>query len=154
MDARSYWLSATDLDGEWHLIWNDYVKGLEYGRIRLRSQPDSLLWSYKNYSGSLTAAMAYESIVDHYLEPYPDPSFVHQILWKFNIPEKIRCFIWFLLNNKVLTWDQLNKHGVQGPSYCLLFKKDDETAQHLFMECLFTKSTFEAVFKHFGTRSL
>ena len=103
VEAKTYWLTASDLDlgGEWHLIWNEYVKGMEYGRIRLRSNPDSLLWSYKNYSGSLNAAMAYECIVDHYLEPYPDMSFDYQILWKFNIPEKTQCFIWLLLNNKV-----------------------------------------------------
>ena len=95
VDAWSYWLFAADLDlaGEWHLIWNDYVKGLEYGRIRLRTQPDSLLWSYKNYSGYLTAAIAYDCIANHYLDPPPNASFVHQILWKIKIPEKIRCFI-------------------------------------------------------------
>ena len=148
MDTRSYWLSAVDLDldGEWHIIWNDYDKGLEYGRIRLKTQPDSLLWSYKSYTRSLSAAIAYDCIVNHYLDHLPESSFVHQILWKLNIPEKIRCFIWLLLKNKVLTWDQLNKRGIQGPSYCFLCKKGDETAQHLFLDCLFTKSTFDAVF--------
>ena len=45
LDARSYWLSTTDLDlaREWYHLWNAYVKGLEYGRIRIRSNPDSLL---------------------------------------------------------------------------------------------------------------
>ena len=44
-DARTYWLTAEDLDlgGEWNLLWNSYVSGLEYGRIRLKPYPDSIL---------------------------------------------------------------------------------------------------------------
>ena len=37
-DARSYWLTADDLDlgGDWKLIWNSYISRLEHGRIRLK----------------------------------------------------------------------------------------------------------------------
>ena len=55
------------------------------------------------------------------------------------------------LKSKVLTWEQLNIRGIQGPSYCILCKRDEEMTQHLFMDCLFTKSTFDAIFEHFGT---
>ena len=43
-EARHYWLTADDLDlgGEWKCLWNDYISGLEYGRIRLKSRKDSL----------------------------------------------------------------------------------------------------------------
>ena len=90
-EAMNYWLTATDLDlgGEWHSLWDDYVRGLEHGRIRLRSSPDHFLWTYRNYSGAITAAMVYECMVDHLKEPDMDTSIVFQVLWKFNIPEKI-----------------------------------------------------------------
>ena len=138
----NYWLTATDLDrgGEWHYLWDDYVRGLEHGRIHLRSSSDHFLWTYRNYSGAITAAMVYERMVDHLKEIDMDTSLVFQVLWKFNIPEKIRCFIWLLIKNKVLTWDQLIKRGSQGPSCCQLCKKEEETAQHLFLECHFTKN--------------
>ena len=53
----------------------------------------------------------------------------------------------------MLTWDQLNSRGIQGPSYCFLCKKGGETTQHLFMDCLITKRTFEVIFEHFGIHS-
>ena len=68
-DARHYWLTAKDLDlgGGWKLLWNNYISRLEYGRIRLSYQVDSLLWSYKKYAGNLTAALAYDFILQHFL---------------------------------------------------------------------------------------
>ena len=154
-DARSYWLSAADLDlgGEWYLLWNSYVIGLEYGRIRLRPQPDNLLWSYKSYSRSISVATAYDCISTHHMDPLSNSSFILQFLWKINIPEKIRCFIWLLIMNKVLTWDQLISRGFQGPSICFLCKNGEDSAQHLFLDCLFTKRAFEVIFEHFGIHS-
>ena len=66
--ASSYWLTASDLDlgGDWQFIWNNYIKGLDLGRIRLGSNPDSMLWEYKNHTGSLTGAIAYDSVVESF----------------------------------------------------------------------------------------
>ena len=91
LDAQTYWLTAEDLDlgGEWKLIWNSYIIGLEYGRIRLNPRPDSLLWSFKSYSGSISAAIAYECITTHHLDPLSNLSFVLHLLWKIKIPTKI-----------------------------------------------------------------
>ena len=43
--AKSYWFTAKDMDlgGEWGLLWNTFVTGLEYGRIRLTYKKDSLI---------------------------------------------------------------------------------------------------------------
>ena len=62
--ASGYSFSAYDLDlqGEWKFHWENYIRGLEFGRIRLSDHRDSLLWSHNNYVGPLTAAMGYEYI--------------------------------------------------------------------------------------------
>ena len=129
-EASNYWLTAVDLDlsGNWHSLWDDYVSGLEQGRIRLKPSPDHFLWNFRNYTGSITAAMVYDCLVEHLKESDMDTSDVLQVLWKYNIPEKIRCFTWLLIKNKVLTWDQLIKRGFQGPSCCQLCRKEEETA--------------------------
>ena len=43
--ATSYWFTAADLDlcNEWKFHWDRYIRGLEYGRILLSDQIDSLL---------------------------------------------------------------------------------------------------------------
>ena len=69
LGAPSYWLTASDLElgGEWYHIWNNYIRGLENGRIRLGMNSDSLLWEFKNHMGSINAAIAYDSVVDSYV---------------------------------------------------------------------------------------
>ena len=46
LGAKSYWYTAEDLDlgREWRLLWNKFISGLEFGRVRLSSQRDSLIW--------------------------------------------------------------------------------------------------------------
>ena len=42
---HQYWYTAEDLcvAGEWKNTWDNYTRGIEYGRIRLNSQLDSLV---------------------------------------------------------------------------------------------------------------
>ena len=42
--AKSYWFSAYELDlqGDWKILWENYTRGLEFGRIRLSDNCDSL----------------------------------------------------------------------------------------------------------------
>ena len=89
-EARNYWLSTVDLDlgGIWYSLWNNYVRGLEYGRIRLKSSPDHLLWTYRNCTGPITAAGVYDCMVDHLKEPVMDTSDVFKVLGNSIFPKK------------------------------------------------------------------
>ena len=62
--ATGYWFSSEDLDlfGEWKIAWDIFIRGLEYGHIRLNNQIDTISWSHLNYSGPLTAAEGYKCI--------------------------------------------------------------------------------------------
>ena len=82
-----------DLQGEWKIHWENYIRGMEFGRICLSVHRDSLLWSHNKYVGPLTAAMGYECITSACCSEDQDP--VHDILWTHNIPLKIACFIGF-----------------------------------------------------------
>ena len=43
--AVDYWFTAEELDlvGDWKFLWEKYIRGLEYNRIRLNALNDSLL---------------------------------------------------------------------------------------------------------------
>jgi hypothetical protein len=56
-------------------------------------------------------------------------------VWKFKCPSKSHIFIWLLLNNKVLTWDILQKRNKHGPRRCPMCKENEETNFHLIMSC-------------------
>ena len=62
--AAGYWFTVEELDlgGDWKYLWNKYIRGLEYNRIRLSDLYDTLLWSHSNYVGMISAAKGYECI--------------------------------------------------------------------------------------------
>ena len=89
--ASSYWFMAEELDlcGEWKLLWDKYTRGVDYGRIKLSDQHDTLLLSHSKYVGSLSAAKGYNCISVNCFDPL-DPSL--EFLWIQRIPLKIACF--------------------------------------------------------------
>ena len=93
--ASGYWFSAKDLDlvGEWKAVWDNYIRGLEYGRIRLSDQNDTLFWSHNNYIGPLIAVEGYNCV---FLDNCSGDS-VMEIIWTLIIPLKIKCFTWIMI---------------------------------------------------------
>lgn len=134
LHAQNYWFLADDLElrGEWKILWDNYIRGLEFGRIRLSDNSDSLLWTHN----IVTVAMGYDCIVSSFCSE--EQTSVLDTIWKFNIPLKIGCFIWLLGRGLILTWDQLQHRGLQGPSRCVLCCLGEEIVQHLFLDCPFT----------------
>ena len=53
--------------------------------------------------------------------------------------------MWCALNNKVPTWDVLQKRSFQGPGWCVLCKRELESTCHLFLLCSFTKAVWREV---------
>jgi hypothetical protein len=58
-------------------------------------------------------------------------------LWKWDMAQKIKLFIWLSSENKILTWDTLQKKGWQSPNRCHLCSKYVESVYHLFVSCSF-----------------
>ncbi len=64
-------------------------------------------------------------------------------LWKIRIPLKVKIFVWLVLRGKVRTKDNLLKRGWTGDSSCVLCLDEDETVDHLFLGCRFTRSILQ-----------
>ena len=60
-------------------------------------------------------------------------------IWYFNIPLKIKCFVWLTCNKKINTWDILSKNGWIEPNRCSLCKEEAESVEHLFVSYCFLK---------------
>jgi hypothetical protein len=54
-------------------------------------------------------------------------------LWKLKIPAKGKLLVWSILENKVPTWDTLQKKQFHGSSWCSLCRLQEEMVDHLFM---------------------
>eukprot|EP00253_Pinus_taeda_P029995 PITA_29995 len=56
-------------------------------------------------------------------------------VWDSLLWPKIKSFLWLLMRNKTLTWDNLCKKGFWGPSRCPMCFVEEETMNHLFNAC-------------------
>ena len=125
------------MGGYWAKQWCSYVKGLTHGGIRIGTTEDKLLWMYDNQMGVVTAQKSYDLIVSNH-RTIMDNDIILK-LWHFNIPHKLKCFIWLTCNKKINTWDTLCKKGWHGPNRCCLCNGEAESVDHLFVGCLFVK---------------
>jgi hypothetical protein len=51
---------------------------------------------------------------------------------------KISTFLWLLVQNKILTWDNLRQRGFIGPSIFHLCQQQEETMEHILNQCPFS----------------
>jgi zinc-binding in reverse transcriptase len=60
-------------------------------------------------------------------------------IWKIGIPNKIKNFLWLLLQDKLNTAENLQKKGWPSTQHCVLCTNGlTETRLHLFQDCHFT----------------
>ena len=51
--------------------------------------------------------------------------------------------MWLSLNNKVCTWDSLQKWNKSGHGWCSLYKARDEYLNHLLISCFLSKHVWK-----------
>lgn len=74
---------------------------IENSHIILRDSPDKLIWN-ENSNGVFTCQSAYRAIRRTYVEP--DVSKSHWAwIWKTNFNNKVKHFIWLLVQGKLAT---------------------------------------------------
>ena len=69
-------------------------------------------------------------------------------VWKADCIPKVNSFIWLLCHNKLLTAENLRKRGINGPSRCPLCNSDEESSNHLFLQCKFSLLIWGSVLPH------
>ena len=90
--------------------------------------------------GSYSAAVGYAAILE---TPWVPPNLaLWKTLWNFPSIPKIDIFIWTLLHNSIMTSNNLKRKGWEGPSCYSLCNHAEETAEHLFISCEFTKEVW------------
>ena len=77
----------------------------------------------------------------------------HKRIWKGEIPEKIKIFLWLIANDAILTRDNLRKRKLQGDPRCV-FCDFIETVSHLFFQCPVAKIIWVVVAKCFDASNV
>jgi hypothetical protein len=147
--TRLFDISKWDCRGDW-IGWdlNDTPEWLTYQKNLLvdllecstpenRHLKDSWAWGQ---SGTYTTAAGYKAL--QITKDNSRPPAFWKLVWdKLALP-KVNFFFWMLVQNKLLTGDNLEKRKIAGPHRCALCRSNSETTQHLFLECNFAKEVW------------
>jgi hypothetical protein len=111
--------------------WDNFTKELKTRKLRRVAGSDILRWGYTT-KGQFTIKEGY----------YIHSQQIHQIaqplwkkIWALKHWPKVEYFLWLLSHCRILTWENLQKRGMIGPSYCALSHADNETTEHLLNTC-------------------
>jgi hypothetical protein len=141
----SNWRSSDDMELEGCLAyeWKIFCRALINTGVQLVEKPDVLIWTRGDASGHISVKNVYVATKKKKW------NFViggwRKAMWSWVCPLKIKLFTWLIVENKILTWEILQRRGFIGPSYCHLCKKSKETTYHLFVECSFTLAVWNKI---------
>jgi ribonuclease HI/exonuclease III len=110
---------------------------LEGANPENRNLRDSWAWGL---TGTYTTAAGYKALQNTKDNSHP-PAF-WKLVWDNLALPKVNFFFWTVVQNKLLTGDNLEKRKIAGPHRCELCRSNSETAQHLFLECNFAKEVW------------
>jgi len=70
-------------------------------------------------------------------------------LWSHQGWMKIKLFMWLVHHKKILTWDNIRKRGVLGPSKCQLCEEQEKTMEHILNDCAYTNLLWNSFYNIF-----
>eukprot|EP00253_Pinus_taeda_P009549 PITA_09549 len=131
------WKDGEDLqlDQRWWNEWYSFTQELARSNVILKDSPDSLIWAHGE-TGDYSPKDGYKFIQSR--KGWGEPEWWAKQIWKLKCPAKARLFLWCLLKKKIPSWDILQSRFMYGPGRCPLCKKEEESINHLFLQCLET----------------
>jgi hypothetical protein len=118
--------------------WNNFTKGLTTAGVYLGEENDKLLWAGGDASGKITVKNIYLALVS--TQNFQSAPKWIQKIWSWDIQLKIKLFTWLTISRKILTWDGLQKRGWEGPDICIFCKRNSESLEHIFINCVLQNS--------------
>jgi hypothetical protein len=113
--------------------------------INLSDEPYSFKWRF-----TTTGIFSVESMYSDYMNGYI--VFLKKYIWKIKVPLKIHIFMWFLYKKVVLTKENFAKRRWTGCTKCV-FYGSNETIEHLFISCHFSRVVWRVVHFTFNIHS-
>ena len=78
---------------------------------------------------------------------------VVEAIMENSVLDKNKLLFWSILENKVSTWDVLQKRCFVGSIWCCFCREDVESAHHLFLGCPFSQQVWSEVISLLNLRS-
>jgi hypothetical protein len=112
----------------------------EMDRVQLSPEAnDSITWSWEK-DGNFSTRSAYAARFWG-REVVPTAQFT----WGSRAPLRCRFFIWVALQNRCWTADRLARRGLDHPEQCPFCDQEEETINHLLLDCVFASEVWATV---------
>lgn len=110
--------------------------------------PDACRW-LPTASGEYSANSAYHRFMAGSVTFEPT-----ERIWNSWAPSRCKLFIWLTPLNRCWTADRLARRGLNHPEKCLLCDQQEETAQHILISCVFSRSIWWQILNRVQLRHL
>jgi hypothetical protein len=110
------------LTGNLLLDWNKIVDDMN--NINFITDNDVVLWRF-GPQGRFSVRSVYNAMIRNESGPY------HKKIWKSKNPAKIKIFLWLMMNNAILTKDNLLKRKWSGDPSCYFCDNDENICNTL-----------------------
>jgi len=128
----------------WHNLgdeddWASIVDLLGDRQIRISRGHDKLRWGHQA-KGTYSIKEAY-GLLAGWNNGQQQKEWTR--IWEKTLWPKISVFLWLVCKKRILTWDNLKRRGMIGPSRCVLCNNAEETMSHLLDGCPFTSDLWD-----------
>lgn len=123
---------------EWKKEWDSLMCSIS--QIHLNDEQDKVGWVFGS-KNSFFVKSIYNNLTSN------ESGLYHKKIWKGKILAKIKIFLWLILNDSILTKDNMLKRNRHGDPTCC-FCRTDESALHL--ECNVAKTIWVILAKSIG----
>jgi len=115
------------------LGWDKILR--DAANFQLVPEKDLIQWKFGN-NGHFSVKSVYKTLTISDANPY------HMKIWKRKIPAKIKIFLWLIMNNAILTKDNMITRVGSPTCY---FCDRDETVPHLLFQCSIAKAVWASL---------
>lgn len=89
--------------------WSQYISSLQQSGNFLVEEEDTLLWTWNEANGTVSAKLAYSALVSKEAQPLIGRWSIE--IWRWHCRLKIKLFMWLAMENKNIKLGQLCKEG-------------------------------------------
>ncbi|KAF8663290.1 hypothetical protein HU200_055900 [Digitaria exilis] len=128
---------------ELNTIWNHVQE------IQLEENiEDNFRWNWE--------ASGQYSVKSAYLALHTGSTHLHgaDLIWKAWAPLKVKIFLWLTLLRRNWTADRRIRHGLQSHTKCLLCDQEDETTEHILIQCSYSIQIWWSILQRLGYPSV
>ncbi|KAF9625939.1 hypothetical protein IFM89_027807 [Coptis chinensis] len=107
---------------------------------KFTAKEDTTFW-WPNKFGEYDVKSAY-NLMHNYCVPSREKLHLFTKIWKLNLPQKIRFFMWQFTHQLLPTADLLCDRGFHVDTVCSLCLAAEESPQHIFLQCPFARAVW------------